>query len=194
MRIKEIKLYKFDELEDKAKEVARQWFREGALDYEWWDSIYEDATRMGELMGLDIKKIYFSGFSSQGDGACFEGSWYASNVKPGEVKKEAPVDKELHRIAQEFERLAAYGLSFTVKQSGHYMHKYCTSFDISVPDEIEDTKVNELEEALKENARDYMEWIYRTLEKEHDWMLEDAQIEDSIRANEYEFTIDGGQA
>lgn len=42
-----INIYTFDELDDRAKEKARGWYREGALDYEWWDSVYEDAERVG---------------------------------------------------------------------------------------------------------------------------------------------------
>lgn len=40
-------LYQYDELSEKAKAKARDWYREDALDYEWWDSIYEDAFRAG---------------------------------------------------------------------------------------------------------------------------------------------------
>jgi uncharacterized protein YutE (UPF0331/DUF86 family) len=57
-------VYTFDELSDDAKEtagtngsvthpgkspkdVAREWYRDGALDYDWWDSTYEDAERIG---------------------------------------------------------------------------------------------------------------------------------------------------
>lgn len=47
-------LYKFDELGDAAKEKAREWYRSSALDYEWWDSVYEDAARMGALIGIQI--------------------------------------------------------------------------------------------------------------------------------------------
>ena len=36
-------VYQFDELSDSAKEKARDWYRLGAMDYEWWDYVYEDA-------------------------------------------------------------------------------------------------------------------------------------------------------
>jgi hypothetical protein len=42
-----ITVFEFDELSDSAKERAREWCRCGALDYEWWDSIYDDAKRIG---------------------------------------------------------------------------------------------------------------------------------------------------
>lgn len=47
--------YKFEELSPKAKERARDWFRESALDYDWWDSTYEDAASIGlKITGFDL--------------------------------------------------------------------------------------------------------------------------------------------
>jgi len=47
MRIQETKVYKFDELSDDAKDKARAWYLEGAFDYDWYQYIYEDASRIG---------------------------------------------------------------------------------------------------------------------------------------------------
>lgn len=55
MRIIETKVYTFDELNDAAKERARERYREGALDYDWWDFLYKDAGRIGlEITGFDL--------------------------------------------------------------------------------------------------------------------------------------------
>lgn len=53
MRTKTIQLYQFTELDDTAKERARQWYREGALDYDWWEYLYDDA----KGVGLDITEF-----------------------------------------------------------------------------------------------------------------------------------------
>lgn len=52
MQTKTYTIYTFDELDESAKDKARQWYREGALDYEWWD-IYPDD------YALDEKHFYF---------------------------------------------------------------------------------------------------------------------------------------
>lgn len=62
MQIIETKVYNFTELNDEAKEVARNWYRENTLDYDWRDSVYEDARQCAEILGIDIDRIYFSGF------------------------------------------------------------------------------------------------------------------------------------
>lgn len=53
MRIKEIKLYKYDELSDEAKEKAREWFLEGYESSFDWEYVQEDANNIGlEIMFL----------------------------------------------------------------------------------------------------------------------------------------------
>ena len=48
-------VYQFDELDETAKERAREWYRAGALDYEWWESVYEDAAQVGlKITGFDL--------------------------------------------------------------------------------------------------------------------------------------------
>lgn len=48
-------VYQFDELDNKAKERAREWYRAGALDYDWWESVYEDAAQVGlKITGFDV--------------------------------------------------------------------------------------------------------------------------------------------
>lgn len=216
-----IKTYSFDELSDAAKEKARSWWREGCCDDSFWsECTLEEAVREAALMGIDIDvdystnregervqsghKIYWSGFCSQGDGLCFEGTWRASGVQLDKVADgwgEDPATTEIKRIAAEFDRIAkAYPLaSFRVKHSGHYSHEYCTEFDFNFPDdnEGEDWPDDKREvwdkecEALKENARDFMKWIYRQLEKEYEYMMSDECVDESICANEYQFTEEG---
>lgn len=39
--------------------------------------------------------------------------------------------------------------------------------------------------------RDFNRWIFRRLQDEYEYLTSDEQVEESIRANEYEFTEDG---
>ena len=121
-------LYEFDDLSDNAKENARQWYREGGLDYEWWDCVFDDAKQIGLLMGIDIKDIFFR-LWSQGAGACFVGDYSYEKDSVKKVTEYAPQDKELHRIVKELratQKRYFYQLTANVKHQGHYEHKYCT--------------------------------------------------------------------
>lgn len=181
-------VYEFDELGGKAKERAREWWREGALDHEWWAPTYEDAKAVLARAGFTIKDIFFSGFSSQGDGACFNGTWYAEDVKPTEEMKEyAPKDEELHRLAREAEEIKAKypEASTSIKHHGFYYHRFCTEIEVDAGVGLEDAgKIREL-------ARDAMLWIYQRLEAEYDYQMSEESCDESIRANEYTFTTEG---
>lgn len=222
MRTIETTVYQFSELDDAAKKKARAWFRRCQDGDNYFAvNVIEDSTQIAAMMGLDISKrsvrlmgggtrqepaVYWSGFSSQGDGACFEGDWRAAEVKPGAVAAHCPgaseQNREINHIAAEFERIAKEfpEASFSVQHRGHYSHENCTEFDFPFPDDGEEWPGERLEkwqgecDNLKETAKDFMRWIYRQLEKEYECQNADEQVNESITANEYEFTADGERA
>lgn len=190
---KTIILYQFEELSEAAKEKARDWYRTGNLDYEWWDFVYEDAKNMGSLMGIEISNIWFSGFSSQGDGACFEGSY--EYVKGGlkAIMAEAPQDTELHDFARRLQALQRpyfYLLTAHVKHSGHYQHSGCTDIDVETSDDYRRVDDDTFED-VKQVLREFMDWIYKRLENEYDHLQSDESVDESIKANEYTFLENG---
>lgn len=196
MRIVTTTVFTFDELDDKAKEKARDWYRTGALDYEWWDCIYEDAKNVAALMGIKIDRIGFSGFASQGDGAHVEGHYSYLKGAAKAVAEYVPKDATLARIArelQDIQRRHFYRLEARVKHRGHYQHSYCTDITVGYSgDEYRD--IGDAEEDIKAALRSFMDWVYRQLEKEYDYLMADEQVDESIRANGYEFEENGSRA
>jgi hypothetical protein len=181
--------YSFEELSEEAQQTAIEGLYEINVDFEdWSECILDDAREIGKLIGINIKNIYFSGFWSQGDGACFEGYYKYKIGGLKALKEYAPLDKELHRIAkglQDLQRPHFYRLSATIKQSGHYYHEGCTLIDAGY--EVDwDTS-----DALGELLRDFMRWIYKQLQDEYDYQTERTQIEDTILANDYQFNKEG---
>lgn len=139
--------------------------------HDWWEDSFDTFKELGEAFGFDITDIDFSGFSSQGDGACFEGTltyrkgWKASLAA-------LTSDSKVVAIAQRWQELQSrcfYQLRATVKHSGRYSHEYCTTID------CEDSRdsYRELPEGVADTAsdiaRDYMRWIYRQLETESEY-------------------------
>lgn len=181
------KIYSFDELPDEAKEYAIENMRtsESYLSYDWWDIIYEDATTIARLMGWDIGKIYFSGFWSQGDGACFEGSLEYKIGSYKNVTEYAPNDETIAFIAkkwQELQRKHFYALHATINQCGHYYHERSMSCD------VEDTRIDnywynvpyESEKEILELCAEFAQWIYKNLEKHYDYLMSDEGIADFL--------------
>lgn len=193
MEIIQTEVYTFDELSDGAKEKARDWWREAALHDAWWEGVFDDAKTIAALFGLDIERVFFSGFSSQGDGACFEGDYRYKKGGLAAVKAYAPLDTELHRIVkalQETQRRAFYKLTATAKHRGHYNHSGCMAIDAyHVDDQWRD--IDSLAEGIKESMRDFADWIYRQLEREYEYQNSDEQVDDIIRANQCTFTENG---
>lgn len=118
----ETTVYAFNELDETAKQKAREWYLESALNYDWWEYIYEDAIAIGKILGIEIERIYFSGFGSQGDGACFDGTFAYRKNMLRELAEYAPNDEELREIATNIyntQRQNFYRLSET-------MHRHFT--------------------------------------------------------------------
>lgn len=202
MKTKTINLFTFNELSDSAKEKARAWWREGSNDDSFWsECVIDDAKEQGRNMGLDIDRVYFSGFYHQGSGACFIGSWHACDVKAGETAKDwgdSPATKEIRRIAAEFEETAKNfpNASFSVKHSGHYSHEFCTTFNVFLGEDEDNGSISQEEWSraegdLIETARDYMRWIYEQLEKEYEYQNSDEVIDELLESNGYTFREDG---
>ena len=197
MRIETVKreLFTYDELSEAAQEKARDWWRDGGLNYEWWDFIIDDAKRIGRLLGIDIDKVYFSGFSSQGDGAWFVGEYQYRSGSVQAIKAECPKDKELHRIAEtlrDIQRRHFYSLTAAVTHRGNYFHEYCT--DINITDdrcEYWQEVSDDTSESLSDVLHDFMHWIYARLESEYEWLNSDQQVAEAIVINECEFTENG---
>lgn len=89
-RNKVTEVFKYEELSDRAKEKAREWYTRDYPDSDWWDSCYEVFTEVCEIIGVELETkpvrlmgggtrrepmIFFRGFWSQGDGACFAGDY-----------------------------------------------------------------------------------------------------------------------
>ena len=166
--------------------------------HDWWDCEYEDfKQQMGEG-GIYVSKMYFSGFCSQGDGACFEGHlddvplFLEKNFKPDDY----PMIRKL---------LDSGGyLKFSVEHSGHYYHENCTRFYIEadrlehcvdVPTDFHqqiveqwdrelDTEIEDFEKESIEIFKNLMRGLYRQLENQYDHLTSDEAVTEAIIAND----------
>ena len=189
MRTIEKTIYLFSELNERAKEKARDYFRGNAFTDSYdWEGVYEDAKNIGALIGIEINDIYFSGFSSQGDGASFTGRY--SYVKGGvkALKEYASMDTELHRIVdalQAVQRKNFYKVRTKIMVDGRYCHSNTMCFE-----NLENPYVD-VNSDVEQLLRDFADWIYCQLENEYDYQTSDEYIEENILANEYEFYENG---
>ena len=206
MRTKTINIYKFRELSEKAQEKALEKWRE-TEDFSFHSqNTIEDCCDIAEMFGLDIRQrksrngknetiwnpsVYYSGFCSQGDGACFEGSYQYKKGALKAVKTEYPNDTELHKIVknlQDLQKKYFYGISANTYHSGHYYHENCMHVNV---DHCEHDINDEIEEGVTEILRDFACYIYKRLETEYEFVMSDEYIRESIENGDYEFYEDG---
>ena len=212
MRVVETNVFQYDELDDRAKERAREWYSRHVFEDSCdWEFVYEDAAEVADILGIDLRQrrvqlmggghryepsIYFSGFWSQGDGACFEGTYRYAKGATKKIREYAPQDKELHRIADELQavqRKHFYHLIASMNHTGHYCHSGCMSVEVE-HNEDRYRDIGDAEDDIRQLMRDFADWIYDRLESEYDYQTSDEAVEEAIRANEYEFDEEGERA
>jgi hypothetical protein len=202
-------VYQFRELSDAAKEKARSWYRELGSHDDWWDAVYEDFERVCEVLGIRLKTtfvrlfgggvrakpcIWFSGFWSQGDGACFHGYLNHAKGAASRIRDYAPTDAALHSIAdrlQAIQRRNFYQLVAEASHRGRYYHEYTMSIDVMRDSPTCQPPTVDAEEILTEALRDLARWLFRQLQAEYDHLTSDEAVEEGIIVNEYTFTAAG---
>ena len=208
-RLVETTVFRLDELSERAKERARAWYREASAFDDWHECVFEDFEAICEILGVRLKTrsvrlfgggtrqkpcIWFSGFSSQGDGASFEGALrFAAGARKA-IRAHAPQDGELHRIAdalQAIQRRNFYQLRADISQRGRGCHEYCMSIAVERDSPNNQHMTADAEDAVVELLRDLARWLYRQLEREYDYQTSNEVTDEAILANEYTFTDDG---
>lgn len=142
--------------------------------YGWHESVYDDAREIGQIIGVEIGDIYFSGFSSQGDGACFTGSYSYAKGAAKRIREYAPLDKELHGLADRLQTIQArhfYQLTASISR-GHLSNHYSHSGTMSV--DVEDARdswrdIGDADDDIRDVLREFADWIYARLESDYEY-------------------------
>ena len=193
--ITETTVYTFSELSEQAQNYAIEKQSQYQSELFDADNCKYDIKILFSLFGLDVAHIYYTGFWSQGDGACFEGSYKFKKGGLQALKDYAPRDRELHDLVAQLNKLSRdnfYRMAFTTKQRGHYYHENsmnveCDRNDIEYYNEV--TVVNEdaIHELIKELAR----YIYKRIYDEYEYATSYETCKLYLLDSDYEYTVDG---
>ena len=205
----ETTVYTIEELSEAARERARAWYRETCLDHEWYDFVYEDFRAICGIVGVtlgtsvvrlygggtrDKPQVYFSGFSQQGDGASFEGSYSNARGAAKAIRAHAPQDTELHRIADELQaaqRHNFHALHATIRQQGRDCHEYSMAIEVERDSPTWQPMTDGADDTVIEAMRDFARWLYRQLRQEYEHLTSDAAVDDTVAVNGWSFTARG---
>lgn len=173
-------------------------YRDINTDYQWWDCVYSDFTEDMKAVGINVTRMYFSGFYSQGDGACFEGSF--DNVRTyldHHHKDQYPmIRKLLEHEGEVYANCSHRGRYYYHESSTEFwvdadtltgMLPQPTEFHEQIAEQWQDLldkEVDDFEKDVIEQWRTYMRDLYRKLEAEYDYRTSDEAVWEAIEANE----------
>ena len=189
-------VYNINELFESSQQVAYQNWLE-IESYVFDDGfIKDDIIELGNCIGINIDEVLYSGFYSQGDGACFTGDYeYNPNWRTN-LQAYAPVDETMVEIGEALENVNKWSESFSVNvtHSGRYYHENSVDFDCSYDDDF--TTEEDAERTLALNAvgdilRQFMRYSYTFLEKEYEYTMSKEHFIESSLSNEYEYYSNG---
>lgn len=211
-------VFTYDELGPKAQERAREWLRELTAsdfgDIHGRDIIAEFVTICGGL-GIDIewsdsqqtqRDVYWSLDYSQGNGASFDAVLRVCDATPGKVLDYLPADPKDDdstngRLRTAVGIASSMALAFPGGQvryrsgatkarvldpDAFYRHEG------DVPDDATVEAMNDTFESQADDLGGHLSaYLYERLRDEHEYQSSDEALEETIRANGYEFDADG---
>ena len=199
--------YTYNELSDNAKKKAIEESRYCCVESsDWWDYTfdwYKDEILLDQ--GFEVSKrnkgevdaLYFSGFSSQGDGASF-----AAGVDVRQFLKANKLSNEFRSLYYWSGPDFGYADVNVYIQNSHYCHEMTMNIEVEWTGDWDENAENvpavdqldELESVILDKAREMARKLYRSLEDEYNAMTSDEYVADHIQANEYLYWSNGHPA
>ena len=215
----ETKVFHYNELPDRAKEKARNHYIENWVHDDWYDYVYSMAIEDGKKHGFVIDNIYFSGFYSQGDGACWVGQvdvrqWLETHTQDSigisawcHLIQENVISKHLQvsHVSNHYSHENTMRFGEIVDDTDRYEDDYTMQlpsifkgmqiqnlFDIIESDDTCPYKnIEQIESAIEESAKDYARNIYQQLKEEYEYLCSEEMMLDHFNCNDYHFTNEG---
>ena len=171
MRKIEINIFKFNELNEEAKQNAISNLYNNNIDYNWWEFIYEDAKNIGlKITSFNLDR---------------------NRHAKGKFILNAP------EVAQNI--LSNHGKECeTYKTAESFLEVWQPIFNAYMDEESEKYESSESEDEMQELEDDFLNSLLDDysiiLQNACDYLQSDESIIDTIEANDYEFTEDGEMA
>jgi hypothetical protein len=172
MRIIEIKLFKFEELSKEAQQIAINKNLEINLNYEWWDSIYEDAKNIGlKINGFDLdrNKNCTGNLSQAFEDICID------------IIKNHGEECETYKTAKKY--LSKFNNLVTQYSDGIETEKVKEDKEWDFDNDCKNLEIDFLNDILEDYSN--------ILQKEYEYLYSDESIKETLIANEYYFTEEG---
>lgn len=164
---KEYKVFEYVELSDKAKQKALEQVCEWNIDLDWWDQVYEDAEQVGiKITSFDIDR--------------------GNNIEGSIITSVPEVIETI--LGNHGEQCETYKTAKRYQQALKTLGERPSESDENADDgKWEDERENTDHEFLNDILEDYLVMLRR----DYEYQTSKEALEETIEANELEFTEDG---
>lgn len=213
--------YTYQELSDEAKEVVKRWWYEHGVDPDWYDYVYENFKNEGYELGFDVGRMNFSGFYSQGDGACWSGqidivAWLRSHCEDSIARdawcaliqddftgKHMPIGYNSNHYSHSGTMSISHwegamfdynleGDEATLREQSIFKGMNCYDvFKIITSSDFPYKSVADLAEAIEQSARDYADELYKQLREEYEHIISEENLIEMCEINDWKFDEEG---
>ena len=191
--VKTIKLYRYAELSDDARERVKQWYLDGQ-DADIFSDECKDWLRY--KYGLLDMDVQFSLAFCQGDGLNVYGDvafWELEKI----LATSGFTQKELKRLELYYEQVYD---SIHIPENPHYCYDYSSRIDFSNNwiAELENDGIRDIDEQLIYRFESYLKQVFHEINSELEqrgyeffYEISEPDLSDVCDANEWHFTADG---
>lgn len=193
MRTIEKTVYTFDELTDRVKEKVIKDQIEFESEVYTCDWLIQEWVEKLKEEGFINAKIHYSGFYSQGDGACFDAEIDLKKFV-NDYKTYLPL------LAKRLDRIDEYIEAGICKNSysNWYSHEKTRYIDVTCNSDLDERQVRRLakevkilDELIEKDRLDLCKQFYKELKEDYERVTSSESAIADIKANEYEYFEDG---
>ena len=172
METREYKVYKYDELTEEQQQKVLGNYDYINVDFDWWEYMYEDAKNV--LLKIDS-------FDFDRDRHC-TGNFI-----------EYAEDTAKKIIVEHGESCETWGIATNyLAERAELIKKYSDGISVDIVTEDNEYDYdNDQEEIDAEFLRSILEDYLILLQKEYEYMTSEKAIIETLKANDYDFTVDG---
>ena len=211
-RVIEKTVFTFEELPDRARERARDWYRNGMCND--WEPAFDEFKDLAKTFGIEFKtrsvKLYGGGtrgeplinysVGDRGEFCSYEGTWSVKSDALVKFKEMGWKDDDLLGIAEALTRASLYcqlkGLPdfhahVTTSDRDDSMME--VSFDSLEDEDGEEFPIipKDICEAVETALQDFASYMLKCMSDDYEWRYSDECVDENIQCNEYEFDEDG---
>ena len=196
--------YELDELDQTAREQAREQYKELGVYERWYDDVFEHFTKICAGLGVEVATrrtetiggdeaheplVFYQNLGGQNEGARFEGHYSDAPDAVETIRTHAPEERALHEIAEaldDVQRRNARQLRASVHCLGNQDDEHAMVITVEHADEHAEM-TDDAEATVESAMRKLTRWLRKRLTEEYEYITSDEALDEGIRSMDWLF-------